>query len=403
MQLFYKRENSTSRNRVMDISSNINELKITDGQHKNNLSTLQETNIYPDYTSTSLFKVLYPFFMSMKLLGLFHNKKYHLEEIMCEGGSYKSKPIQCRSQLYPSQVYSFLISVLVVGNALRCLNALSMGLAIGPESFGRVMLIVWYLLCACNTIICFKASHQHCHLPSFFLLWDRIYNHDGNSYSLVISRKMTYIYTSVCWGVVVVNMVGSACVLYLTNTMETLLTPFTNDDPNINIVIAVYLFPHVYASAAWIFPMGFYFIICKILYDEFKRFNTGLSKMLHANTTKFPCEFEDMRQRHQQLCHLVSNADDMFSVYNAICIVLCVFDICLVMYNIIWYEQVRNNTLITVSCVFWMSCGAVNLALICVGAAFVNEQVNKCNGFSISLTCNKKKNIPFKQSEVISA
>lgn len=336
---------------------------------KKKLSNSQDPNAY---TSTSSFKALYPFFISMKLLGLFHSKNY---QIKCEDDSSKSRTIHCRLQLYPSQIFSVVILSLIIGNTLRIFNSLStVELKYGPETFERIMLIAFYVLCACNTVICFKMSHQHCLLPKFFLLWDEISKGDKKSYCPVISRKMAYTCTSVCWFLVIVNVVASACSQYLTNTVESTLTPFTKNSSHVNIIIGVYLILHVYVSATWIFPMGLYYIICTILFKEFKRFNTNLSQLLHKDE-QFLGKFEEMRQKHGQLCHLVASADGMLSVYNAVILVLSVCNLCLFVYNVIWYDEVRNNGLVTATYLFWMLGAIVNLAMICGGSAFVNEQV----------------------------
>lgn len=374
-QLFSRKESCSSNNKVMDISSTSGDLfKLRKtAEESKEVSCFEDENLCQGYRSTNLFKAMSPFFMSMKLLGLFHCRDFDLKY----SNENKQKPMKCTLPIPVSLIYSAYVVVLLTANLLRSLNAFSVSLSYSPETFGNIMVIMWYVQCANSSIVCFRASYQFSHLPKFFLHWDKIHEKDKNLYCLVFCRKMVYIYIIVCWFLVAVNMTASGCMLYFTKTMEIVLTPFTYSHSLINIIIGLYLVLHLYLSAAWIFPMGMYYIICKVLFKEFRRFNKNLQNILHNKTEQFPSEFEEMRQKHQQICNLVSNADDILATYNAVAVVQCCFNICLVMYNLIWYEDVRRSNLSLGGFLFWLCCAVLNLGMICVGGAIVNEEVSE--------------------------
>ena len=331
----------------------------------------QSRSIYANYTNTDLYKALKPFLTNLQLVGLHHKKEYQLDKCISKDSGQR----KCRLALTPSQVYSFIISLLVTLNTFRYFYTFKDDNSFGTTLLDKLLYIGWNLLCTTKILACFRASHKYTCLPEFFLEWEKIHANDKDCVNLKFCRRSAYIYSITCWTLVTVNVGVSVYAIYFTDAYDSWLTPFSKKDSFIHYWYIYQIIITFYSNTVWIFPMALQYMICKILYVEFKRFNKCFKKRLVENGCEMLEEFEDMRQKHQSLCKLVNHADDFLSLYNGGVVAFALLGICINLYNLIWYEEVRQDFFAVFVPLFWLTAITVELGFVCIGGILINTKV----------------------------
>ncbi len=96
------------------------------GGMKHKQSSLLNMKPLLRYTDAPLFEAYYPFFMGMKLLGLFHSKEYITKPPKCKWIQKSGAEDDCEEivpplskRITPSSIYSFTMMVVMWVNMLR--------------------------------------------------------------------------------------------------------------------------------------------------------------------------------------------------------------------------------------------------------------------------------------------
>ena len=356
---------------IPTVSSKMNNY-ITPLKEVSTVDLNEEADIYELYTSTNLYKSLQPFFINLKIFGLHHKKKFQLETTdACTENTKKWS----WKDVTMSQCYAYLITLLIILNHLRYYSAFGEGSGFSLEFLSKIIFWAWTLLCVNNMIVCLRASHCYSCLPEFFLEWQKLHLTDNEPFCLRFCRKNAYLYSIVCYLLLIGNMAATVYLLCFTNLYKSWLTPLDKSIAHLNLVYGVFIFILIFLSAAWIFPIALQYITCKILYHEFKRFNTYFRNQQRENNFQIFANFERMRQKHQQLCKLVDHADDFLALYHAGVVVFSLVGICINIYNLIWFEEVRTNFYMIAVHLFWFLSLLLKLGFVCIGGALVNHQV----------------------------
>ena len=331
-----------------------------------------ETDIYELYTSTDLYKSLQPFFFSLKIFGLHHRKKFRLETT--DAGNKKTKKWSWRDVTL-SQCYAYLITVMIILHHFRYYSAFSKTGGFSLDLLSNITFSAWALQCVNNAVVCLRSCHCYSCLPEFFLEWQKLHFNDNEPFCLSFCRKNAYLYSIVCYLLVIWNMAATIYLLCFTNLYESWMAPLDKSIAHLNLVYGIIFFVLIFLSATWIFPIALQYITCKILYEEFKRFNAYFRQQQKENNFQIFANFEKMRQKHQQLCKLVGHADDFLALYHAGVVIFALIGLCINMYILIWFEEVQINFYMIAIHLSWCVCTLLNLGFVCIGGALVNHQV----------------------------
>ena len=332
----------------------------------------EELDIYELYTSTDLYKSLQPFFISLKIFGLHHRKNFHLE--ITDAGTKKTKKWSLKDVTL-SQCYAYFITLLLILNQLRYYSAFVEGSGFSLEFLSKIVFWAWTLLCFNNVIVCLRASHCYSCLPEFFLEWQKLHLTDNKPFCLRFCRKNAYLYSTVCYFLVIWNITATVYIVCFTNLYDSWLEPFDKSIAYLNAVYAIFIPILIFLSAAWIFPIALQYITCKILYQEFKRFNACFQRQQRENNFRIFVNFETMRLKHQHLCRLVDHADNFLALYHAGVVMFAMVGICINFYTFIWFEEVRSSLYLIIVHLLWCLCILLKLGFVCIGGALVNHQV----------------------------
>jgi hypothetical protein len=245
----------------------------------------------------------------------------------------------------------------------------------GPILFQQIAFIAWSLFCAisatCISILSLRQNGLHTFYLQLQYLTDCFASAECGQYA----RQKTTMYTVVGWLVLLVNMVYGGYGLYGTPAWESILYPITLSSPYYYVAAGVYLIVHLYLSAAWTLGAVFTFLVCKIIYHEFVTFNKAL-KQVTSGRKDVKDNIQRLRSWHQHLCHLVETADDMLTVEIGAGFVLYIVIECVVIYNLIWDQNVSSDILSLVTVISWVLLSMFHMALLSVAGGIVNEVVS---------------------------
>ena len=118
-----------------------------------------------NYTETLLFQAMKPFFLSMKIVGLYFCKTY-------DGSQNKNIKSKCRVTW--SFVYSSSVVFINWLTLLRLIPSLTTDIEFGTTGFMKIVMTVWVLLCSINSTSCWLGCYRAENLPQFFIEWHQV-------------------------------------------------------------------------------------------------------------------------------------------------------------------------------------------------------------------------------------
>ncbi len=313
-----------------------------------------------DYKDTHLFKAMYSFFFSMKLAGL-----YHVRTCSKQGTDWR---------VTPSLVYAVCILLLILVQVINIGTKIHTGDSFGAALIMKLVMLAWYMLCFLNGLACFRASFYYKALPEFFLEWTEVHPEET---CLKFTKLKCIIYVTACWLFIVANLGFFAYNIFYTSVFDGLLIGVTLSHPQAYIMKIVFIIGNIFLSSAWVFPVALAMLICNILHFEFSKFNDDLQEAVSNTKVGSELDIESFRQRHQKLCQLIGHADDVLSLYIASNYICSIIDLCLVLYNLLYYPAFFEDTVTFIMSIFWLLLSSFTYAVNCFGPAYVNAVVSK--------------------------
>ncbi len=311
---------------------------------------------------TPMFTAIYPFLFSLKLVGLFH--------------------VRSSGKCNISFLYQVFVMILlglqvcqngfVFSDSLSDISYQSLG---DPDLFTKVLVCIWHISCALNSVAFFRASY-HNHISEFIMEWSLIRH--TTTEVLKVARRKTIVFTTVCWLVILANICFTVYGAYFTYVFDYTLLPMKPTHPHIHIYRGVMLVMTLYLSSAWIFPVAFTMLACSILHTEFTTLTKDFLGSASDSTSVSELDVEEHRLRHQQLCRLVGHADNVLSLHLAISFIQGDTVLILLFYNILHHPIILKEPMTLVMHLFWMVSICVQLFLDAVGPAQVNSAVSMC-------------------------
>ena len=132
---------------------------------------------------------------------------------------------------------------------------------------------------------------------------------------------------------------------------------------------------HFILCGSWIMPVGLFAVICTIIVREFQEMKRTFRSQVNE-CGHFSGDLADIRYRHQAITRMVSYADNVLKVIIANVICLNTITVCLMFYNIIYYDMILQDSMVLFIHISWAATCLVNLSPIAIGPAFVNTQVS---------------------------
>ena len=311
--------------------------------------------------TTSVYQALQPLLFACTVGGLIFKKNFAVTGI--------------KRHLSATHVYCCILLVFHITDILRWFTMFS-----GNETFGAFLFIkisysVWAVECVGHYVASFIACESYHRLPEFFMEWEKTRAECSRSVKSI--KKLTISCAFILSILVFANSVFSTYLTFWTNFQDLILTPWNKEYKFVVVVQIINVVHTMYLSFAWFGPSVLMFMICKILADEFKKINNRIKDLSRAEPSRYET-LEGIRRQHQNLCNLVANADDIFSMQIAISFTCSLVITCLMIYLVVYNDDSTLKGAMFVGIKGFWVCGALSKVLVdCVSGAILNDGVSR--------------------------
>ena len=352
--------------------------KVVPFETNDNESNIIESN---RHEKTPVYKALYSLKVSLLLGGLVFRKDFSKSGI--------------KRHLTVSHVYSSIVLLFLSFNVLRWLTMFQGDEKFGVQLFMKIVVCIWGLKTLALYISFFLACESFKRLPEFFMEWEKI-RINCSTYLISITR-ISKICTAILWTISISNSIFSAYLIFCTDIQNMTLAPWDENFRYAFVVRIINTIQQAYLSICWSASSALLFTICKILAHEFHKVTSSIKKLAEADPEQLMTDLETIRQKHQKLCDLVVNADDIFSMQIAYSFLGCLLIACLMMYIVIYDDsEYQNMQLVFMVEVFWVIAPIVKVIVDCVAGAILNGAVRayhpanwRSRSVTVCFTCAK--------------
>lgn len=328
------------------------------------------------YMSTPLFKAMRPLVVHLQIFGLFFPREYAEDLDECKHAERKALARKkARKLVSPWAVYSTVVLATQWINALRLFSSFNKDDSFGPLLFIKILIITWMFECALCATTCYYASLSYNCLPKYFLSWKELYQEGFPECTQYVRRKVL-IYLIVVWVAGLVNIALAVYAIYFSNIADAALAPFSPNGPYANMTKTIILVLFVYLSMTWVLMQACAFLICGGLYKQLTGFSADFRLQIDKDG-HFKGNLDGYRSRHQKLVRHLGYADNFVNIFVASSYGTGVVKFCLILYNLLWYDQVLEDTVILFMMLYWLTQVICSMAIASVGGALVNHAVSE--------------------------
>ena len=308
---------------------------------------------------------LRPLLASMRLFGLYFVRQSE--------GSSDEKSCKCNALM----IYGILIVTILWLNVARNFSVFTKD----DDKFGLILLnkllaVIWVIQCAVSQ----TSIYATCHSGTLQKVFMRMKLADICACYL---RRMAIVYTISAWSVIAICSSVFAYGLFVSGGfMDYALAPIAS---HVSIPDNLLIIPRIgqyilsfYLLAAYIFPQAMTHLLAMLLSFQFTHVSQELDRSLESQDGQVgDADIEMIRNQHQEISMSVSHIDNclMFSNASAFCCQLCCFII--VLYTVIFYHSLMNDTILIGIHVFWIVLMTTGLAFTIAGGIRINHYVSR--------------------------
>ena len=323
---------------------------------------VEDKGILERYTETSIFQMLSPLIINMKIVGLSFVR--HYPEKSDHGGASCGTKCPTRSQVYATVCYFFywarVIQSLLVFNSEE---------HFGNILFGKIMYGLGAIFACTNATVLYLAFHRADCLPELFIYWDGLHG-EVSQERIKYVKKRVVVCVVLSWLIILSSVAYIAFGMFFTTQTDfDYLKFFPKDGPYLLILRCVLVVGYFFTFSAWIFPICLMCGIFTGLYMEFRVLNKDIASVI-GDKTALESAISGSRSRHQNLCTLVEKADRPVNLLLANSFVMNTACLCILVYSSVSARELQVFT----AC--WIILSTLSLGVSSVGAALVNSQVS---------------------------
>ena len=279
-----------------------------------------------------------------------------------------------------SRFYSSLVIVILWLNLARMMSMFAHNEEFNYVLLGKLLPLSYMILCTLQATMMYVACcKQQNGWNGFFHKWQKLQTFHEDTGTEYLRRHVVSMVTA---GLLlnIVNVAFTGYGMYNNELFEVTLTPLKVTSPFVHLYRAIYLVIHRYMGSAWLFAMVAQLLVSLVLRKEFVLINTSLrdavSNSPNEDTVHQNIPLEKFRKWHQNVCHLVDQADDIFSSQCATIFSTSIVNTLLILYMIIYYDAILSDPLLATINFVWLASSFATLCLTCVYGAMVNHVVS---------------------------
>ena len=320
----------------------------------------KKSNVPRCHDETHVYKALYSLHRSLLLGGLVFKKNFSKHGI--------------KRHLTLSHLYSYIVLILIIMNTLRWSTMFQSDEKFGVLLFMRIIGAVWGVECLAHYMSFVVASESNERLHEFF--WECEKMRPNFARNLTSFSRLSNTCAAILWILVFFHVGTFAYYIFFTDLQNMTLAPWDEKFEYAFIIRSINTIQQCYFGISWAASSALMFTICKILAYEFKQVNYSVKTLSTTNPGKLAIDFEAIRQTHQNLCNLVSNADGILSTQIAIGFSGSMLLACLMTYVFIYDDSgYQNEGILYIMELFWTIAPIGKVIMDCVSGAILNGAV----------------------------
>ena len=331
-----------------------------------NLQQQLVSNADTDYTKTLLYKAYRPLMFSLQLMGWHHHRR-----VLKDSDNNCGIPTA-------SQVYSWIVTIICWLLLARSAAVFRNVTEVGPIMLGCLSSAIWLLLCTLNATAFLKASHQPENEQKFFRGFAKLSRFGGAFVCPIKTRKYIIMGTIVMWTIALINFAIVSYLVFGTQFFDMQTSdPFTADDGLPFLVLkGVYCLCMFYLMTVWIFPSALQLSMSILIYKEFSLFRESFRSKMSKDKKYLGNSLELDRRRFMKMLRIVEAADGCLSLHQSAAFVCNICNICVLLYNIIYYPSFAKNPVVASVFVFWIFYGVADICVVILSGVLVNSSVS---------------------------
>lgn len=317
----------------------------------------------------SLYAIMKPLFICLKLCGLVFSKDY-------SNCSITGKPSPQMRWHAPSVSEVWTTFILIV----RWFDFLRHFPATGPPLYdnnfmSQVAILIWKFQCVmCATILYFICMKNM--ITTVFIQWEDYHKR----YVKCNIELKQYLRKCMIFCMVVSTLFGclftlsNIYILFIAPTTFFWTVPFPDEGTGHQIGISILLTISVFQVSGTYVPLTWFCIVTLALGQEFRKVQLSLKSQQEQKAGCKEDEFSIIRLRHLSLCNLTSVADNMFSHMIGILFLTNVSVACLLCYLII---DLKPSGFMLAVLLLWTISAFVCFIGVSIVAAYTNRTVSR--------------------------
>lgn len=277
------------------------------------------------------------------------------------------------TKINKSMLYSSLMCVILAANVVRSLTVYHMEEVSDEILFFKIQLSVWFFESTVKTLVMFIYCYREDGFNEFFLKWNEYLNNIAPD---VLTIRVMYISTVICWAFVIVNTLVIVLSFFLSEELATLFTTVSWYEPlDQSIVLVLKLgmtFVIFVNSAAAVFPIALLVVLSMAVIKQFDDFGAQFKSCIQPQG-EFNGVLDEYRLRHQKMCTIVDILDRVFMIIIAIVFIADTVMFCIILYNLIYTTMPVSYRILNV---FWLITMLLHIAIVSVVGAWLNVSVS---------------------------
>lgn len=280
---------------------------------------------------------------------------------------YLPKRTVCGFHVSSTVIYHSVILIATWVNVFRFFQAYSSGEPFGPQLVSKIMLHAFFIKSSLCVTSCTFLSLKRDRMWNIKSRYYDTFGLDVNRSSHMTRR------VNIALGISLFTVsatTGYYIVMAVTDRdwlLERLY--FRTQDPTLKIVAAVFACVQALTtSAAWVLPICMLVLLCLDIRDSFRKFTFDLYREVKA---KAVFDLEYFRQRHQGLCGIVRELDNIHAVFTLNVYATNIPIICILIYVAILgrAEPAEMATMLTENFSLFLGCLGEIIVVTAAGTA----------------------------------
>ena len=322
----------------------------------------------PHYTESPMYKAFQPVLCSMKLAGLYYERD----------AAQATKWNSLANKLYP----------LIVIIAMWSIAAINMYpfkdiTGVNPVSFSFLNQDVFYIQCASSATCLFIASLKENSLKKFFVCLSNLDKFGGVYTNPSWFKRVAFIFSLFAWLLFIFTEIFTLYIMFEKHLLSSAIPRnLVEDQATFNWLQLITILCTIYFSCCWFLTNCFLLLIGILLNKECQLYTASFSTKLNQFAQN-QAMFENERMRFIELTRIIKAADRSFSLRQATSFSLNVFNICVMLYVILYFPDLAKDHNLFNPYLFWLMTCFCDISIACISGILITSGVSILKTFYI--------------------